>query len=1149
MYIKTISVLFAMLIPFAVLAGDREDVLRWSPDGRILAVFQNNFISLHALDPEHQRGLPKPFRAVGAPFSWSSDGKSLAYVSDEGGSWDIWVRTLADSSPRRLTRHPAQDTSPLWRPWTNEIIFLSLRDHQPDLYAIEADTGKCTRITNSAAEESCLCASQRGYRMAFLRTNREGMQTVCLLNPFTWDIVPIVNQLNGVRCVRLSPDGAAVVWQSNESVFVGWLRETRDGTFRTRVKLLATFPSDPKAATAVGVFRWHPTSRELIFAVEGAARTMSLRGATKELSLPYPVRRPVWSPTGKRFACIARLGAKRVFPAVVGVSTRRWLIGKGRRSCTLRWMVEDASTATLIAEGEEKAGRLNSARDVLERAVAGGGEGITECARRLASLCLRAGEVSKAISIHKTMIRDKAALARLRMIYRHDFAGAESAFAALRSNSLEAQLLATTPRPLLCTYSEAIAAIETGDHDTALHRIREAIATAPRSDAAGALAARIVEIRPECLKQPKEALKECNRLIDLAASWDLRAEVNILRASILSKALHENARAVALLQDVVGDDRSDLRPAALEELARLYENNLEDFDSAVGCYERLIEIKFGARDAAKELSPACVRKYDRQITRYVNDAVRLCLKRLGDAQRALSVARRLPGIGCAGTGVDTASVIALVRTFDETRHHQKGNALLREAVKAAPAERWASLPLAEFVYLVRFVSPDVLADFSLAQLPNWLDERVQIALEALGPRVQDKHTSRELMARHLLEFIARWGSWDMKPLAEKENTLLKADPSFKKALQVARFGMGNYFQTQGNVREALRCYERAALVGEDKTFLAELRECESLLDRNAEGVKSWLDAEREAGWGPWRIVLAMRFAAETGRMPDAAAGDLAPYELAARARGVKVYGEFLQRFGRLTLADDAAFRLALMRSPKRQPFALVAFAKSHPDSPLVGQAIRLAAVAFRGQGRPWLEARLFSSLADQIKSRRLRALVLLAAADGYGWAGKKDEELTTLRSIASELSETDGWSAAMRRIAEIEHGRRHWGAEARVLECVLAKSPMDSWVANGDAALALARCYARAGKAKPAASAYVVFIRHYRMRPDVRDGTILAEAVSLLSDGQVRELYAEFPKDFAGILHRVDDRQVTRLLRILSDVEPQSPTLPPQTRR
>ncbi len=61
--------------------------------------------------------------------SWSPDGQTLAYESNQAGNWDIWV-TQAGSGQHlnRTEDHEGDDLNPSWSPDGREIAFISNRD-------------------------------------------------------------------------------------------------------------------------------------------------------------------------------------------------------------------------------------------------------------------------------------------------------------------------------------------------------------------------------------------------------------------------------------------------------------------------------------------------------------------------------------------------------------------------------------------------------------------------------------------------------------------------------------------------------------------------------------------------------------------------------------------------------------------------------------------------------------------------------------------------------------------------------------------------------------------------------------------------------------------------------------------------------------
>ncbi len=66
---------------------------------------------------------------------------------------DIWIYDFARAARSRLTTHPAPDSSPIWTPDGQRIIFTSLRAGYPELFWRPADgTGSDERLLARAKD-------------------------------------------------------------------------------------------------------------------------------------------------------------------------------------------------------------------------------------------------------------------------------------------------------------------------------------------------------------------------------------------------------------------------------------------------------------------------------------------------------------------------------------------------------------------------------------------------------------------------------------------------------------------------------------------------------------------------------------------------------------------------------------------------------------------------------------------------------------------------------------------------------------------------------------------------------------------------------------------------------------------------------------
>ena len=73
----------------------------------------------------------KPSRLdVQAP-AWSPDGRTIVFVSWRDGNGEVYAMDADSSSPRNLTQNPAKDVRPAWSPDGRRIAFVSLATATP----------------------------------------------------------------------------------------------------------------------------------------------------------------------------------------------------------------------------------------------------------------------------------------------------------------------------------------------------------------------------------------------------------------------------------------------------------------------------------------------------------------------------------------------------------------------------------------------------------------------------------------------------------------------------------------------------------------------------------------------------------------------------------------------------------------------------------------------------------------------------------------------------------------------------------------------------------------------------------------------------------------------------------------------------------
>ena len=81
-------------------------------------------------------------------FTWSPDGRSIAYSSNRDGDPYIYVMDVRTNTHRQLTFHDSRDLSPSWSPNGKWIAFISERAGNRDIYRMDVNGGNVRRLTN-----------------------------------------------------------------------------------------------------------------------------------------------------------------------------------------------------------------------------------------------------------------------------------------------------------------------------------------------------------------------------------------------------------------------------------------------------------------------------------------------------------------------------------------------------------------------------------------------------------------------------------------------------------------------------------------------------------------------------------------------------------------------------------------------------------------------------------------------------------------------------------------------------------------------------------------------------------------------------------------------------------------------------------------
>ncbi|HET7433899.1 MAG TPA: hypothetical protein VFN10_04205 [Thermoanaerobaculia bacterium] len=186
----------------------------------------------------------------------------IAYASDRGGNWEIWLMDWDGANQRRITFHNALSILPSWSPDNERMVYTSFARGTSDMYIINRRGGGRTRINSGLA-----------------------LNTSATFSPVSNDIA-FVGSVNGNPDIYLIKD---------------------DGSNLRRLTNSSSIESTPE---------WSPTGRQIAFTSgrSGSPQiyTMSAEG-TDVRRISYDGNwndDAVWSPDGERIAYTSRVNGR-----------------------------------------------------------------------------------------------------------------------------------------------------------------------------------------------------------------------------------------------------------------------------------------------------------------------------------------------------------------------------------------------------------------------------------------------------------------------------------------------------------------------------------------------------------------------------------------------------------------------------------------------------------------------------------------------------------------------------------------------------------------------------------------------------------------------------------------------------------------------
>ena len=289
---------------------------------------------------------------VQAP-AWSPDGRTIVFVSWRDGNGEVYAMDANGSGPRNLTQNPANDVRPAWSPDGRSIAFVSSRspssrckpgpgrcwrdyDRQSEIYVMNADGSRKRNLTRDRASDDLPTWSPDGRRIAFLHGRGRGRGQLYVVNADGSGL------RNLGRIAGPALFASQLVWSPDgRTIYFGRYLVSTDGSGARKL------PYIPLIAV------WSPDGRQIAF-VNNVSTGLPGPGAagSKDDSEIYVMNadgsgtrrlthnvgydgEPAWSPDGRKIAFQSK---RRAVRGVVGGSNGEIYVmnadGSGKRNLT-----------------------------------------------------------------------------------------------------------------------------------------------------------------------------------------------------------------------------------------------------------------------------------------------------------------------------------------------------------------------------------------------------------------------------------------------------------------------------------------------------------------------------------------------------------------------------------------------------------------------------------------------------------------------------------------------------------------------------------------------------------------------------------------------------------------------------------------------
>lgn len=132
----------------------------WSPGQRYIVYrgcdFDLNRCGLRTVASEGAIPQILTVEASDTAPDWSPDGKTILFMSNRNGNWDLYTlavdeegRAMPGAQPVQLTHDPSNEMLPVWSPWGDAVAFVSDRSGVWAIYIMRPDGSDVRKVADT----------------------------------------------------------------------------------------------------------------------------------------------------------------------------------------------------------------------------------------------------------------------------------------------------------------------------------------------------------------------------------------------------------------------------------------------------------------------------------------------------------------------------------------------------------------------------------------------------------------------------------------------------------------------------------------------------------------------------------------------------------------------------------------------------------------------------------------------------------------------------------------------------------------------------------------------------------------------------------------------------------------------------------------